>query len=300
MADRLSRAWNRFWFEPVSTAPLGVFRIAYGLVALAWALILLPDAETFFGPDGVLPEQPPGDGRWGPLGLLDTPGAATAAVALLAAGAAALAAGWRTRAAAVVVFLCILMLGHRNPYVGNAGDALLRALAFFLVLAPAGAAFSLDRLREDRAGFWDSPRRAAWGVRLLQIQFSLIYLSTVWAKLRGDEWPGGTAVGTALRLEDLQRFDLPDIGSDEAIVNLATWGTLAVEASLGLLVWFGRLRPWVLLPGVLLHLAIHFSMRVGAFSLVILSLYLVWLSPEWIDRRLGSAGWRGRRASTPC
>ena len=29
------RAWNRFWFGPISARPLGAFRIVFGLVVLA-------------------------------------------------------------------------------------------------------------------------------------------------------------------------------------------------------------------------------------------------------------------------
>lgn len=296
--SRLGSDWTKFWFQPVSTAPLALFRLAFGLVVVAWAITLLPDAETFFGPDGVLPEQPAGSGKWGFLGYLNEPGAATATVSVLGAAAGALAVGWRTRIAAALVFACITTLSHRNPFVGNSGDALLRTFAFFLMLAPAGAALSLDRLRRGRDAFWDCPKRAAWGLRLIQIQFSLVYLATFWAKLRGDEWPDGTAVATALRLEDLQRYDLPDVGSSLALVGVATWGTLAIELALGTLVWMRRFRPWVLGAGVALHLGIHVGLRIGAFSFVILSAYAIWVDADAIVRRIRSLRWRARGGST--
>ena len=31
----LISAWNSFWFDPVSTSTLAVFRIAFGLIAFA-------------------------------------------------------------------------------------------------------------------------------------------------------------------------------------------------------------------------------------------------------------------------
>ena len=29
------RAWNRFWFGPISARPLGVYRIVFGVIVLA-------------------------------------------------------------------------------------------------------------------------------------------------------------------------------------------------------------------------------------------------------------------------
>ena len=52
-------AWERFFFEPTSTATLAVFRIAFGLVMTAWTLTQLPYLFVFYGPAGVLPTPPP-------------------------------------------------------------------------------------------------------------------------------------------------------------------------------------------------------------------------------------------------
>ena len=38
------RAWNVFWFRPVSARPLGAFRIAYGLAVLVHLAFLAPEA----------------------------------------------------------------------------------------------------------------------------------------------------------------------------------------------------------------------------------------------------------------
>ena len=67
---------------------------------------------------------------------------------------------------------------------------------------------------------------------------------------------------------------------------MLTFGTLALELSLGLLVWNRRLRPWVLLGGVGLHLGIDYAIRVGFFSYAILVLYVAFIPPETMDRWL--------------
>src|SRR5206468_6924850 len=125
-----------------------------------------------------------------------------------------------------------------------------------------------------------------------------------WAKLRGVTWPHGTAVGYAFRLEDLARFPVPDIGASLALTHVLTYAVLAIEASIGVLVWNRRLRPWVLLVGVCLHLGIEYRLRVGFFSWAILVTYLAWVPADVAERvlarvaRLRSRGWQ-RSGSTP-
>ena len=99
-------------------------------------------------------------------------------------------------------------------------------------------------------------------MRLLQIQFSIVYLVAVWTKVRGITWNNGTAVSYAMRISDLERFPVPAfITHSLLITNLLTYGTLAIELSLAILVWNRTLRPWVLLAGLSLHIGIDYAVR---------------------------------------
>jgi hypothetical protein len=160
-------------------------------------------------------------------------------------------------------------------------------IALYLALAPAGAALSLDRARRARERFWEFPARAPWALRLMQVQLSVIYLATAWTKMRGTTWNDGTAVSYALRVGDLERFPVPHLLTDSVLVtNLMTYGTLATEVALGVLVWNRRARPWVLGLGVALHLGIDYSMRVGFFTFAMLVLYLAFVPPETASRAI--------------
>jgi hypothetical protein len=282
---RAWNAWERFWFEPRSLAPLELVRIAFGVLVFLWAVSVLPDATTFFGPGGVLAHPAHHDGAWSVLHVFDSDTAAVVLVVLLGLGGLCLAAGVWTRAAAVVVFVCFVSLGNRNGFIGNSGDALLRVLSLYMLVA----AFM---------------PRSPVPLRLVQIQVSLIYLGTVWAKLRGYDWPHGDAVAYAFRLEDLARFAVPDVGSSLFVTHALTYGTLVVEAAIGVLVWVPKLRPWVLLAGVSLHLGIEYRLRVGFFSWAILTTYLAFVPAATAERvlawgtRLRSRRWLGS-GSTP-
>jgi len=98
-------------------------------------------------------------------------------------------------------------------------------------------------------------------------------------------WNDGTAVSYAMQIQDLERFPLPArLIESIQVSSVMTYGTLAVELSLGVLVWKRTLRPWVLLIGVGMHLGIDYSIRVGFFSFAIFAAYLAFVTPEAAER----------------
>ena len=282
---RAVETWERFWFREVETSTLALFRIAFAVVVLAWTISLAPALYSFFGDGGILPGHPDaGAGGWGLLQLDSGPAAVTALYLLLLVGGLCLLFGFKTRLAAVVVFVCLVSFARRDPWVLNSGDLLVIVLAFSLMLAPSGSSLSVDRWLGARARFWEFPKRSLWPLRLIQVQVSLVYFFAVWEKVRGETWNDGTAVSYAFRIEDLERFPVPGFVTESLlVVNLMTWGTLLVELALAILVWNGKLRPWVLLLGVTLHLGIDYAVRVGFFSWAALVAYIAFLPPETVS-----------------
>ena len=265
----MTAAWRRWAFAPVDTAPMAALRIACGLLVLGWTASLLPDAQAFLGADGLTPAAVPGTRGWWTVPLVSPYGV----LLLLAAGAVALAVGWHTRVASVLVAFLLVAVQRRDVYVLNSGDLLLRALALFVALMPAGETWSLDAHR--RGG---SRVRAPWGLRLLQLQVSALYLFSVTAKLHGTSWQDGSAVGKALQLEDLQRFVVPqDVATSVTLSALLTYGTLLVEAFLVVGLWLPRTRWWAIGAGVAVHLGIEATLLVGWFSLAVLACYLAFV-----------------------
>jgi hypothetical protein len=291
---RLRAAWDRFWFAPQSTAPVEALRIVFGFVATVWMLSLVPVLAPFFGDGGVIPEREMPLGSWSLFTLVQgTPWIWMLWLAGLL-GAVALTVGYRTRLAALVVFVVVMSVTRSAPLAFNAGDGLLRLVAFYVLLMPAGSAASVDRWRADPEHVWSFPRRAPWALRLAQIQLSVIYVSTVWEKAGGAGWRDGTAVSYAVRIGEVSRLPVPSFFTDSLLLTqLATHGTLAAELAVGILVWNRAARPWVLAIGVLLHLSIELTLAVGFFSATIVTLYLAFLPPDraeqvllWVRDRL--------------
>ena len=277
--SRVWEGWVRWAFKPVDTAAMAALRIAVGLLAAGWALSLLPDAATFLGDAGIQPDLPTHpSGQW----VVDL-GQPYVVLLVLVAAAGALILGWHTRVAAVVVFLLLLVIQRRDPWILNSGDVLLRELAFFVMLMPAGETWSLDARRRGV-----ERKRAPWALRLLQLQVSAIYFFSVWAKVRGVSWNDGTAVGIAQQLEDLQRFPVPAaLATSILFSTILTYSSLLIEAALVIGLWLPRLRYPVMAAGVGLHLGIEATLLIGWFSLAIISSYLVFVQPEHLRAAVG-------------
>jgi hypothetical protein len=280
----LTEAWRTFWFRPEPAYTLGLIRIVFGALTVAWTLSLLPDLDDLFGEHGVAPHQPAVAYQWGVFEIWTSDRALLIGWTVLLVAAIALTVGWHSRLAALAVLLLTLSFEFRDPSVFNSGDNLIRIEALFVAVSPCGAALSLDR-RRATGSFWSAQIRAPWVVRLMQIQLSLIYLTTVRIKMSGQAWPNGTAVSYALRLQDMLIIPTPHWFTTNALLmNAATWGTLAVELSIGILVWNRRLRPWVLATGVLMHSTILITIGVGFFVPAMFVLYLAFIPPDTVQR----------------
>jgi hypothetical protein len=278
------QTWQGFWFELQPAYALGLVRMAFGVLAIAWTISLLPDLSALFGPHGIVPRQPGDASYWGVFGLFTSDRALLIGWAVLLVASLALTIGWHSRVAALVVFVLIMSFQHRDPWVWNSGDVVVRIEALVLALSPCGAALSLDQARRGET-FWSAQQRPQWAVRLLQVQMSLIYVASALSKITGTAWPHGTAVSYALRLPDLVLLTPPDWVTNSALLmNAATWGTLALELCLGLLVWNRRLRAWVLAVGVVMHTVIMATIAVGFFTLAMFVLYLAFIPPETVQR----------------
>jgi hypothetical protein len=248
---------------------MAALRIACGLLVLGWTLSLLPDASAFLSHDGLTSAPVAGSSGWWTVDI----GNPWPWVGGLLVAGAAMAVGWHTRIASWIVVFLLIALQRRDVYVLNSGDLLLRDLAFFVALMPAGERWSLDARRRE------PHPRAPWGLRLLQLQLSAVYLFSVVAKLHGTSWQNGTAVGKAVQLEDLQRLVVPQWAATSVTVSaLLTYGTLAAETFLVFGMWLPRTRWWAMATGVAIHLGIEATLLIGWFSLTIISCYLAFVT----------------------
>lgn len=290
---QIRAAWERFFFEPISPAPMALYRICLGGLALANFLLMAPDVMVWFGQHGSLaPETAKMVSGGTGLNILSILPQTDQSVWLLftiaCLAAATLMIGFFTRLSAGVLFLAMTSLDHRNPIILNGGDSFLRLAIFFTIFSQGGAAWSIDRLMAIRQGKEHGPPKARepWAQRLIAIQVAFVYLYTFIWKAMGTMWLGGTAVYYTSRLSEFWRFPVPYIFEHLWTIKLWTWSTLIIELALGTLVWIKEFRYWVLLSGVLLHLGIDYSMNIPLFAPIMVSAYLTFVEPADLERVL--------------
>jgi len=283
-------SWNDFFFTPQSPTPVALYRILYGLLIVADLALLHGDWLTWYGAHGLVSIDafrkmsgyvslnlflimPPGD-LW-----------VRAFFWVFLLFAVFLTVGFLSRFSSWAVFLCLSSIQRRNWYILHSGDTLLLVMGFLLLFAPAGAAISIDRLLRIWRGKdgVDVQPCSPWVQRMMQIQTAMLYFSTFCWKTVGSDWVNGTALYYTTRLVEFQRFPVP-ILENGLVIKLATWSTLVVEFAMGVLVWVRKLRYWILLLGVCLHLSIEYSMNIPLFQWTAMAGYVTFVDPADLSR----------------
>lgn len=284
--ETLSAFWQSFFFAPESAAPVVLFRMAFGLIQVISALLLWGDLKQHFSPDSAVSletirKQYQGQ-RFSLFFWLPSTMATTYTLwALLLLSAVMLAIGFCTPVAAALLFLLLVSFHHRNPCVLNSGDTLSRLMAFLLVFSAAGSQLSVDAaLRPLLWGDEQEPLAAPWATRLMQLQVSIVYLRTVFWKLRGDKWRAGTAAYFPLMLQDYRRCLPPAWALSRPAIAFATWGTLVVEIAMGVLVWVREFRYPVILATFAMHLVLELLLNVQLFGWLMMATMLLFIFPE--------------------
>jgi hypothetical protein len=317
----VSRAW-RAWValldrkEPATS--LAVVRILVAAVILAdliWMGVLgVPDA-LYTGPaaGGM------GHGAassWAVEIFGDSSDTAWALFALAMTSAVALLVGAFTRVSAVVLALTTADLARILPEADRGIDTLLRVVLVVLALSSAGETLSVDSRR--RNGWWTCPVPfPAWPRYLLVGQLVWLYFSAAMHKLQSPWTPmdGFSALHYILLDPHFALFDTPWIGELDWLTRTATFVTVTFEwtAPLVLLAYFyratkdrpGRLRAlfqrtrflhvWIG-TGVVFHLMLAATMKLGIFPFGVLAVYPAFFAPEEITVFVKRARARARRA----
>ena len=267
-------AWNALFFAPRDPRLASVLRIGYGVLLLINLAVLAPDVPLWFSEGGLLP-SPVARGmiaKHAPtvLAWIDAAWWPWLCYGVLVAAAALLTVGWHSRIQAIVVLLGLTWFQDRSYAIVDGEDTLFRLFAFYLALCPAGWAFSLDARRRKRRGD-TAPPPVPWGLRLFQIQMSVIYLSSAIEKSlgtgNGTDWTHGTALYYVARLDDaFGKLPLPGAMFEATwLIKLMTWSVLALEWLLPVLLWLKPTRRAAIVVALAFHLAIDYAMNLFLF-----------------------------------
>ncbi|MGZ3771185.1 MAG: HTTM domain-containing protein [Bdellovibrio sp.] len=285
---------DNFLFAPQPVYTVALLRIGLGLLLLLNWFMMYYDLDILYGPNGIISlataQQYGNQLRFSLFDYLPNTEKTTVLLATINLLAVLfMTVGAWTRTAMVTAFITLVSFHHRNGFILNSADSVLRVFLFLLIFTHCGDAFSIDRWRLLKKGLAPSipEEKSPWALRMIQIQFCIIYIATVLFKIKGEQWADGTAVYVATRLDEFVRFELP-ILNNMYMIKFFTWSTLIVEMALGTLVWLKELRYWVLLAGILLHLTIEYTMSIPVFEWAMIIMMIGMIDPRdmqnWIYR----------------
>jgi hypothetical protein len=307
----LVRGWDAFFFTPADPTPLGLIRVATGLLLLWSVGVLGLDLRAFLGSGGwvdpavhrqVMAEQTPWAWSfwfWVPDGWLVAAWVACLLTLLL------FTVGLFSRVTAVLSWVIVVATARRAPVTLFGFDQIISTWALYLAATGAsGQAVSLDRFlaRWRRARAEVARRRrdgapldgavppgtpaptvsANLGLRLIQLHLALIYGTAGLAKLQGPAWWEGTVFAMLLGNAEFRPFDMSWLAAYPYLLNLATHASLVIELTYPVLVWDRRLRPlWLALAGSL-HVGIAVQMGLYEFALAMIAGNLAFASGPWL------------------
>jgi Vitamin K-dependent gamma-carboxylase len=275
-----------FFSEERDSALLGLLRVALSVLLFLNGARLLLELQHggFFGDFFHIPILPealvPTRTLYLALLLLQALGALLGFLGLWSRGALLLASS-----IGLFLLCCDRLQYHNNRYA-------LLLLGFLLAFTPCDRSFSIAK--RGAAALPASERVApTFARRLLQIQVSLVYLSSACGKLFDADWRGGQVLH--LRFASVGPFwashghQLPSsvelFLSSALLATIAAKVAIASELFLALGLWFPRTRRVALWVGVLFHFSIEVSARVELFSWVMGASYLAFVVPELRQRR---------------
>jgi hypothetical protein len=189
--------------------------------------------------------------------------------------------GLYTRGSIIVVMICLTSFHQRNIWLLSSSELLVRLVTLLMIFSPCGHLFSIDTLISRKKNLEPNKKDwAPWVLRLIQIQLSVVYLWTVWHKLKGETWFEGTAVYYATRLESMKNFSIPLLLDWIPFIKLSTWLTLLVELALGTLIWFKEFRIPIIFLGIVFHLSIEYLMSIPFFEINMILILALFIPPE--------------------
>lgn len=287
----LFRVWNEFFFREQSPLSICLFRIFYGALVILTLMLLRPDWLNWYGVHGWLSlstalKLEPGH-RVNLFTIIPQSDAWIESLFWVSLGfAVLLTIGLFTKASSIAVFTCLTSIQQRNLYITHGGDTFLRLAGFFLIFAPAGAALSLDHVIRVRRGKESRSiqLRTPWAQRMIQLQLSFLYLVSFLLKIKGAPWLQGTALFYIYHLEEFRHFPIPGWFFHSTVLKLCSWSALALEFSLGVLIWIKEFRYPLLALGVLFHLWLEYSLNIPLFQWDVLSAYVLFVNAYDLSR----------------
>ncbi len=271
-----------------------MYRVVLGAYLLQHFAGLLPWGPELFSSEGML-----ADAALSPLYPLfpnilfaiDSPIVVTLLLGLAGIAAVLFAAGFKDRACALVLWYLWACLFTRNPLIQNPSLPFIGWLLIAHSVLPRAPYGSWDgRGRADPAGGWQLPSNifaAAW------IVMAVAYSYSGYTKLVSPSWVDGNAIARVLDNPLARPSFVRDLALalPTPVLQLMTWGGLALELLFAPLALIRRVRPWLWLAMLGLHLNLMVLIDFADLSFGMVILHAFTFDPNWLRAKRAAGEW---------
>jgi hypothetical protein len=343
---RAGRVFRDLTTRPIALYGSAMLRIGYASAYLAFLIREFPNREELWGPHAAwspaLERQYVASADWygwvkSWYALLATTSDVrfelSYALALLIC--AAMALGWRTRAASVAFMLVVTAFTGRDVFLGDGGDNVLLLMSIYLVFTASGRRVSLDsrrlaarttpprapsspvlaELAEVRRRIVTLMHNAA--ILVVGFQMCVIYGAAALWKAQGPAWENGTALYYVLHTDWFRVWPgLSDaVAAHPTVIAIVAYVTVFAQIGFPFAIFAKRLKYALLVLLLGMHLSIAVLLGIPVFSAVMIigdSVFLpdaFWLAAGRLARRtmsqvtsqvsLRATRIRGHRYPTP-
>lgn len=152
----------------------------------------------------------------------------------------------------------------------NGSDYVLNLFLFLSIFLSVLPAFKQEALRQTQLII------SNFSFLFCKIQLCLIYVLSGVDKLISSAWRSGDAVYSIVNSE-LYINPNVTIPVSKGLYVVMAWTVIIFELTFPILIWFKRLRPYVLAAGIMFHLAIIFVLSLPDFGLIMILLYSLFI-----------------------
>lgn len=257
---------------PLDIRSLAVFRICLGLMLISDLAERMRYAGLYLttraNPPGWLPDSL--SNLW--LRMADDETMFIAFLAVTMVASCFYLAGYKTRWAAIVTWVLVLLLHTFQPRVLNGGDKVLRLLLFWSMFLPIGKRFSLDARISPQSK--DEPTEAPLLISLaLMIQVAAPYVMSALHKVASEHWLDGYGLYFSfIRDDEAKALALMIAAWPLPVLKVLNFAVLAVELFAPVLMFSrvatDRMRLAFVFIFVGLHAGMHMTLEVGRFTTI--------------------------------
>lgn len=194
--------------------------------------------------------------------------------------------GFGKKITAALLYIFYEFLQSLCPTIQNGGDNLLKFILLYMVFINSYDYFSIKIkiLNNHESVKFNNFLSNIFGYSIC-IHLCLAYFISAIHKIHADVWFNGIATYYTLSLERFRGTSWNLIlAKNGYFVTISTYGTILIELSYPILVWFNKTRNIAIISAILLHLSIYLLMMIYDFQLVFIFVQGFFISNhQWIN-----------------